>query len=399
MNAEGGSPLGVSVPDDTGTGSCRGCDDGRAEVVVDYGVMPVSDYFPAVDDPGPDPAFALTLAQCQSCLLVQLGQVDAGLPEEPLAVESATSKAHAEWSAAQVMALEGLAAGASVIEVASHHGGSWLPALGRLGLVAAGAEGQADVVVDVHALAHEPNLQGPLREHSRRLRPGGVVVLEFHHLLPLVQQGQIDTVRHGHWVYLSLLSLRTLLATVGLTVTRAVRVPVFGGSLRVTARRASEHPPVDASVEAVIHDERDAGLSDTSGLRTLDAIRRPVARWLRDYLEAARSRGRRVAGYGAPSKAPVLLALADIDHDLLPFVVDRAPGKHGRRLPGTRIPIHAVDRLSAYGPDDVLVLTWDIADEVEHDLSAMWSPSRRPTFVRPLPWDDGRTRRGADLLH
>ena len=369
---------------DVRTVSCRGCADGRAHVAVDYGVIPVSDYFPPADDAGPDPAFPLTLAMCPKCLLVQLGPVASQLPEEPLAVESATSQAHAERSAAEVTEIEGLAAGASVIELASHHGGSWLPALGRLGLLSKDTDGQADVVVDVHALAHEPDLHGPLREHARRLGPGGTLVLEFHHLLPLVQMGQIDTVRHGHYVYLSLLSLRTLLAAVGLTVTRAVRVPVFGGSLRVTARRASDHPPVDSSVDVVAQDERDAGLADTSGIVRLDEIRRPVVRWLRDYLETARSEGRRVAGYGAPSKAPVLLALADVDHDLLPFVVDRAPSKNGRRLPGTRIPIHAVDRLSSYQPDEILILTWDIADEVERDLSAMWPPSRRPRFVSTL---------------
>ena len=376
---------------DASTVSCRGCADGQAHVAVDYGVIPVSDYFPLVGDAGPDPAFPLTLAMCPKCLLVQLGPVGGELAEEPLAVESATSKAHAERSAAEVKEIEGLADGASVIEVASHHGGSWLPALGQLGLVATDTDGRADVVVDVHALAHEPDLHEPLREHARRLRPGGTLVLEFHHLLPLVQMGQIDTVRHGHWVYLSLLSLRTLLAAVGLAVTRAVRVPVFGGSLRVTARRASDHPPVDASVDVVAQDERNAGLSDASGIATLDDIRQPVARWLRDYLETARREGKRVAGYGAPSKAPVLLALAEVDRDLLPFVVDRAPSKNGRRLPGTRIPIHAVDRLSSYRPDEVLILTWDIADEVEGDLSAMWPPSRRPRFVRPLPWVDGRS--------
>ena len=100
----------------------------------------------------------------------------------------------------------------------------------------------ADLVVDVHALAHESDLDAPLAAHAARLAEGGRLVLEFHHLLSLVEQSQVDTIRHGHWVYLSLLSMQRLLARHGMVVTRALRVPVFGGSLRVTAGRAQDDP-------------------------------------------------------------------------------------------------------------------------------------------------------------
>ena len=220
--------------------------------MLDFGNVPASDYFPALDDPGEDPRWPLQLYMCRRCALVQLGPSAHAEPNPPTAVESATALAHAAASATQIVALEGVRPGDRVIEIDSHHGGSWLAGFRAAGMVVCAPDQVADLVADVHGIAHEPDLQGPLAAHARRLAPGGRLVLEFHHLLPMVEQAQVDTVRHGHWVYLSMTALARLLPLHGLVPVRAVPVPVFGGSLRVTVARANDRPEVDASVAASV---------------------------------------------------------------------------------------------------------------------------------------------------
>lgn len=366
--------------------SCRGCGGQNLELVLDLGRIPASDYFPAADSREDDPAWPLRLVMCPDCALVQLGAAEHPDPEVATAVESATALAHATESARAVIAADGLRRGDRVIEIDSHHGGSWLGGFLEYGLVATDRNGTAELVVDVHGIAHEPDLNAPLAAHAARLARGGRLVLEFHHLLPLVEQSQIDTIRHGHWVYLSLLSMRNLLGRHGLVVTKAEIVPVFGGSLRVTAQAAGENPWIDPGVESIVTAERAAGLEGPDAIRALGERGHKVAAQVREHLVAAARAGRSIAGYGAPSKAAVLLCLAGIDSAALPFTVDLAPAKHGCRIPGTGIPILPISELFERRPQEILVLTWDIADEVVAQLAGdsrrgSWSPD---VFV-PLP--------------
>src|SRR5689334_1316504 len=365
---------------------CRGCARVDAERVLDFGDVPASDYFPSLDDPGEDPRWPLQLYMCRRCALVQLGPSAHAEPSPPTAVESATALAHAAASAAQIVALEGARPGDRVIEIDSHHGGSWLAGFRAAGLVVRAPDQVADLVADVHGIAHEPDLQGPLAGHARRLAPDGRLVLEFHHLLPMVQQAQVDTVRHGHWVYLSLTALARLLPLHGLVPVRAVPVEVFGGSLRVTVARRDDQLEVDASVAHVLAAERRAGLDGLESLVMFGQNGRRTARAFARHLVDARDQRRTVAGYGAPSKAPVLVSLAGVDDDLLPYTVDLSPAKQGCRLPGTRIPILSPDELLARRPNEVVVLTWDIADEIIHQLSrSAEGTGWQPKLFVPLP--------------
>ena len=222
-----------------------------------------------MDAPLPDAAWPLQLWYCPDCALVQLGPVEA-LAEEPVrAVESETSRRHAAHTVAAVLADYPFLTGGTVHEFASHHGGSWLEALAEYGCTSAPDSEPADLVVDVHGLAHEQDIATHLALRARALAPEGLLVIEHHHLLPLVEQTQFDTIRHGHWTYLSLTAVSRLAAAHGLRPVRAVGEPVFGGSLRVVlAHRDSAHT-TDSTVAEILTAEAVAGLDDGRGLKSL----------------------------------------------------------------------------------------------------------------------------------
>ena len=156
-------------------------------------------------------------------------------------------------------------------------------------------------------------------------------------------------------------------------------VDVYGGSLRVTAARTADGPVIDDSVHFIRAEERAAGLDRLDSLMALGERGSEVAHDFRAHLERLARQGRRVAGYGAPSKAAVLLALSGVDQTLLPYTVDLSPAKDGCRVPGAAVPIHSVKHLIEDRPDDVVILKWDIAEEIVAQLQAMsvdtgWAP-------------------------
>jgi C-methyltransferase C-terminal domain/Putative zinc binding domain len=365
---------------------CRSCGAPEPPLVVDLGQVPASDQFPRADDPRPDSTWPLTLHMCRECALVQLGPGRGAFPEPQAAVDSATAVEHAATSVAAVVAAEGLRPDQSVIELDSSHGASWLPRFLDVGLVPVPGNEQADLVVDVHYLMHEEDLDAVVAAHAIRLAPGGRLVCEFFHVLPLVQNTLIDTIRHGHFVYLSVLAAQPLFARNGLTITRAEMVDVYGGSVRLTAARTADDPAVDHSVDAVLAAERAAGLERVETLEGLGSRGRQVAGAFRAHLVTLAAQGRRVAGYGAPSKAAVLLALSDVDEALLPYTVDLSPAKDGRRIPGAGVPIRSIATLLEDRPDEVVILTWDIAEEVVGQLARMSAGSGwAPRLFAPLP--------------
>lgn len=363
---------------------CRSCLSTALEPVLDFGLQPSSDLFPLQSDPSEDPLFPLVLMACRRCRLVQLGTAPT-LPEAPvLAVESGTMTTHAGRVANEVVNRLGIGAGSTVIEVDSHHGGSWMSYLAAAGAHVSETGERADVLIDNHALPHEPDLDAALAAHRARLRLGGRLVLEFHHLLPLVQQGQFDTIRHGHWTYLSLLALGPALARHGFVLTQASEQPVYGGSLLVIAKTSEAPDGIDSSVSGIMRQEEAGGLGHVSQLRRLQQQARTTCAQLHRYLAEAKAANRVIVGYGAPSKAAVLLTMSGVTPRLLPFTADLSPAKRGRRLPGSRIPIRAPQEVIATQPDEVLILTWDIAPEVIRQLKAA-GIGKETVFVVPVP--------------
>jgi C-methyltransferase C-terminal domain/Putative zinc binding domain len=356
------------------------------ELVLDLGPVPRSDTFPDEHDPGPDPSWPLELYTCPECALVQLGPFGPLAVDEQGAVESATGRAHAKRSVEAILRAEGLGHRNTVIEIDSGHGGSWLPGFVAAGLVPLGPHVTADLVVDLHGLMHEQDLDAAVAAHAARIAPGGRLICEFYYLGALVEGSLIDTIRHGHFSYLSLVAASRLFAAHGLVVCRAERVPMFGGSLRLTAQHKADVVAIDDSVAELCRVERAANLDGRPALAALGNRGRAAALALRELLASATERGVTVVGYGAPSKAAVLLALAGVDATLLPYTVDLAPAKHGSRIPGAFVPIRPVETLVDNNPDEVVVLTWDIADEVIKQLKGMASGTNwKPQFWVPLP--------------
>lgn len=371
---------------DEGAFTCRSCGSRQTELVLDLGLVPASDTFPRASDQHADAAFPLQFYWCRECALFQLGPATVLAPETPTAVDSATAIAHGEESVASILRDEGITRGQSVIELDSGHGNSWLPALRSAGLVERPVDARADLVIDLHHLMHEQSMDAVLAAHKDRLEPGGTLVCEFYYARPLIQKRLVDTIRHGHFLYPSLTSALPALQRHGLTPTRAVEVDVYGGSLRVSAKATEEATHIDRSIEDVLAAERTAGLADPAATAAFAADARKVASEFRRRMEVFATEGQRVAGYGAPSKAAVLLTLAQVDRSLLPFTVDLSPAKAGRRIPGTGVPIRPVEALLEEAPDVVVVLTWDIATEVAAQLTKLAAQTTwEPRLFVPLP--------------
>ncbi len=370
---------------------CRGCGSSRLSLVLDLGSQPASDHFPPLSDMAPDPCWPLALTMCADCSLVQLDHISPA-PQEPLAVESATLQRHAVEASGRVLQRLGLGAGTTVREFASHHGGSWLPALLDAGCVDATrverAAGEAtrvpaQLVVDNQSIIHAEELEPELAKRVEALAHDGLLVIEFHHALKQLVQGQFDTVRHGHPLYFSLTSWSRACERHGLRVVDAWTEDVFGGCLVVAARRADAAGPPSSDVTDILQQEREGGAVDEEGYRALDRLARSTVAQFVQHLRRAREEGVRVAAYGAGSKACTLLGVSGVGPDLLPMVADLSPAKHGRRIPGVGLPIVSPEDLVAAAPDEVMILTWDIADEVIAQLRDMGLRDTR--FFVPLP--------------
>lgn len=344
---------------------CRFCRATTGEVVLDLGLQPACEYFPPLDDPAPDPVFPLRLWLCAGCGLAQLAD-DADLPDQPEGIEP-TALAEQRRDAVAAAAAAGLLpAGATVVEGATPHGGSWQPELAELGLLAAQAGDRADVVVDgSFGLMHATDQAEALDRLVDRVEPDGVFILQFHTLAAILREQQWNAVRLGHHAYYSVPALQGMLERVGFTITNAWSFPLYGGTVMIAARRGGEP---DASVAAAVAAETAAGVLDAGALQGLQSSVDASTTALRKLTEDARSAGERVYAYSAASRSVALVYLAGLDADLLLGVGDAATAKHGCRLPGTTVPIITPAELAAARPDVVLMFVSDLLPEVRRAL-------------------------------
>jgi len=228
---------------------------------------------------------------------------------------------------------------------------------------------QADLIVANNVLPHVPDINDFLAGFSILLNPHGLAVFEFPHLIRLVGGNQFDTIYHEHFSYLSLTSAERVFEYNGLVIFDVEEIPTHGGSLRVYAqRRETGKHPTGPRVGELLAREATAGLTSANYYAGFqERINRVKDDFLIFLIEAKRA-GKKVAGYGAAAKGNTLLNYAGVRPDLLPYVVDRNPAKQGKFLPGSRIPIVEEERLKLDRPDYIVILPWNIKEELMAQL-------------------------------
>jgi hypothetical protein len=216
------------------------------------------------------------------------------------------------------------------------------------------------------------------------LRPHGVITLEFPHLMRLMDQNQFDTIYHEHLSYFSLITIEKLFARHGLMVFDVEELSTHGGSLRIYACHAKdEKKTLGERVGDLLVREEEAGLKKLEQYLSFGEQVKKTKRKFLDFLIAAKDEGKSIVGYGAPAKGNTLLNYCGVRSDVIDYTVDRSPHKQGLFLPGTRIPIYHPDRIRETKPDYVLILPWNLKDEITEQMAYIRQWGGR--FVVPIP--------------
>ena len=401
--------------------NCRHCYTPLEQVFLDLGFAPPSNaYLCAADLRAPERYFPLKLYVCTQCWLVQTEDHASAseLFSNDYAYFSSVSKSWLDHAAAYVGMITGrlgLGKGSFVIEVAANDGyllrnfvTAGIPCLGiePTASTAAAAESQgipilreffgqalagrlaavgkqADLILGNNVYAHVPDINDFTAGLRAALKPGGTITLEFTHLMRLIEHTLFDTVYHEHFSYYSLRTVSRIFASAGLRVFDVEELPTQGGSLRVYGCHAGDERADTAAVAAVLAEEQRRGLDQTAIYREFQPRADQVKNTLLAFLIEQKRNGRQVAAYGAAAKGNTLLNYAGVKPDLLPFVCDAAPSKQGKFLPGVHIPILPPAALRERRPDVVLILPWNIADEVvaQHAYVREWGAQ----FVVAVP--------------
>jgi 2-polyprenyl-3-methyl-5-hydroxy-6-metoxy-1,4-benzoquinol methylase len=243
--------------------------------------------------------------------------------------------------------------------------------------------GQADLICGANVLAQVPDPNDFVRGLQILLKPHGTVTIEFPHLLKLMAENQFDTIYHEHFSYFSWISAARIFAKGGLTLFDVEELPTHGGSLRVYAKHAQDPRPLTERARELEKREIAAGLNRLAAYAGFGEQVKETKRKLLDFLIAAKRAGKKIAGYGAPGKGNTLLNYCGVRTDFIDFTVDRNPYKQGKFLPGTHIPIYAPEKIREVRPDYVLILVWNLKDEVMQQMVHIreWGGK----FVVPIP--------------
>ncbi len=402
-------------------GTCRFCHTGLQRTFVDLGMSPLCESFLTREQLNQmEPFYPLHAYLCEECFLVQVEEYVG--PEQifsEYAYFSSYSRAwleHAKSYADMIVSRLGLDHTSQVIELGSNDGyllqyfmarGIRVLGVEPAGNVAAAAIAKGvpsttrlfgletaqellagghhpDLIVGNNVLAQVADLNGFVAGMKKLLKPGGVITMEFPHLLRLMDENQFDTIYHEHFSYFSLMSAERIFTAHGLTLFDVEEMWTHGGSLRIYARhQEDEARPVGARVRALLAREKAVGLDRPERYAAFAEQVRETKWRLLEFLIGAKRRGKSIAGYGAPGKGNTLLNYCGIRTDFLDYTVDRNPYKHGRFTPGTHIPIHPPEKILETQPDYVLILPWNLKDEIMEQMSAVqgWGGQ----FVVPIP--------------
>ena len=401
---------------------CRNCDAPLEHVFVDLGMSPIANDYVAVDKANAmEPFYPLCVYVCDSCWLVQLPAVQAAdnIFRDDYAYFSSVSKswlAHAERYVEQTAERFNIGPDSYVVEVASNDGyllqyfhQRGVPVLGiepcanvaaageKVGVPArveffgtelantlAGEGKKPDLIVGNNVLAHVPDLKDFVGGLKALLSEDGVITMEFPHLQQLVDHNQFDTIYHEHFSYFSLTAVSDVFRRQGLRIFDVEELPTHGGSLRIYACHAIDsNKPDSPTVSDLLKREAAAGFTALEVYRSFEQKVHYTKRELLKFLITAREEGKRVAGYGAPAKGNTLLNYCGVRTDLVEFTVDRAESKQSTLLPGTRIPVFGPEKIEEEKPDYILILPWNIKDEIMSSMDFVREWGGR--FAVPIP--------------
>ena len=402
--------------------TCRFCHTPLSHVFIDLFNSPASNSFlTAAQLNEPETFYPLKVYTCPTCFLVQVDEYkksDAIFDSGYVYFSSFSTSwlAHSKRYVEAMTARFGLNAQSQVIEVASNDGyllqyfvATGVPVLGieptantAAAAIARGVPSitrffgtdlahelaaeskQADLLLGNNVLAHVPDIVDFVAGMALTLKPTGVVTMEFPHLLQLVENNQFDTIYHEHFSYLSFTTVRQIFAAQGLTLFDVEELPTHGGSLRIFARHdADESKPVLPAVAAMLQKEAGTGLTTMAYYEGFQQRALTVKLDLLDFLMKQKRAGKTVAAYGAAAKGNTLLNYCGIKSDLIDFVVDANPAKQGKFMPASHIPVVTEAILKARQPDFVLILPWNLRDEITKQLAYIqeWGGQ----FVVPIP--------------
>lgn len=382
--------------------NCRHCAQSLEHTFIDLGFAPPSNaYISAEDLNRPELYFPLRVKVCQHCWLVQTEDYAAAdqLFSSEYAYFSSTSTswlAHAKKYSGQIIPELQLNSQSFVVEVAANDGyllknfvSVGIPCLGieptdstataaeqldipvlreffgaELGAKLAKEGKSADLIIGNNVYAHVPDINDFTKGLKNLLKRGGTITLEFPHLMRLLEFTQFDTIYHEHFSYLSLYTVNQIFAAQELRIYKVEELPTHGGSLRIFGCHATDVIPTDPSVATILAEEAKRGIQKMETYTGFQQKAEKIKDDLLSFLINQKQKGKKVVGYGAAAKGNTLLNFAGIKPDLLPEVYDAAKAKQGKYLPGSHIPILSPDHIQQSGADFVLILPWNISDEV-----------------------------------
>jgi SAM-dependent methyltransferase len=400
--------------------TCRLCQKPLRHTFVDLGLSPLCESFVPTDKlDAMEPHYPLHVLVCDACYLVQLREYvspDHIFSEYAYFSSYSTSwVAHAKAYCSMIKERLGLGRDSLVVELASNDG-YLLQHFAPLGVPVRGVEPAAnvakvaqekgvpttvgffgvelaerlvqegraaDLVIGNNVLAHVPDINDFVAGIRLLLKPEGIATLEFPHLERLIAENQFDTIYHEHFSYLSAIAIARIAEMHDLAFVDVEEIPTHGGSLRIFLTRASSRHSVSQRVDALIKREEKLGFRRIESYAEFGNKVQRAKRELLSFLIAAKNDGKRVCGYGAPGKGNTLLNYCGIGTDFIDFTVDRNPYKHGRFTPGMHIPIRPVEAIDEVKPDYILILPWNLKDEIVAQMRHVGDWGGK--FVVPIP--------------
>jgi len=401
--------------------TCRFCDLRLNEIFVDLGKSPLSNSFLKPSELKlKENQYPLRAFVCKNCFLVQLEEFQSpenifsdyayfssyseswlehskkfttmmkdrfNLNEDNLVIEIASNDGYLlQFFKEEKIPILGIEPAKNVAKVAEEKG---IPTIKKFfGKQIANElkeqNSNADLIIGNNVLAHVPKINDFVEGLKILLKPKGVISIEFPHILKLIEFNQFDTIYHEHFSYFSLYTVKKIFEKHGLTIFDVEEIPTHGGSLRIFAKHSDNNAQkITEKVIALLEKEHDAGLLNIETYRKFSKNVEIVKEKLYDFCINAKKENKKIIGYGAPAKGNTLLNFCKINSDLIEFTVDLNPHKQGKVLPGSHIPIKHPDIIKEIKPDYILILPWNLQDEIILQMNHIrkWGGK----FVIPIP--------------